>query len=90
MCVSKLSIYFEMKSILVTGANKGIGFQIVKKLLKDFNNTHLFLGSRNIQLGEEAVNKIVDELGKIHQIISLFPTFHIRGGHQDQSRVGPD
>ena len=52
-----------MKKILVTGANKGIGLGIVKKLLREFPDTHLLLGSRDVARGEAAVREILSEMG---------------------------
>lgn len=41
------------KYAFVTGANKGIGFEVVRQLAeKDY---HVFLGARNEDLGNEAV-----------------------------------
>ena len=55
---------FNMKKILVTGANKGIGLGIVKKLLRDFPDTYLLLGSRDVARGEAAVKEILSEMGR--------------------------
>jgi len=52
-----------MKKILVTGGNKGIGLGIVKKLLRDYEDTFILLGSRDAQRGEEAVKEVIQELG---------------------------
>jgi len=52
-----------MRRILVTGANKGIGQAIVIKLLEDFPDTYLLLGSRDVTRGENAVEQIVERLG---------------------------
>ena len=52
-----------MKKILVTGANKGIGLGIVKNLLREFPDTHLLLGSRDVARGEAAVREILSEMG---------------------------
>jgi len=52
-----------MKTILVTGGNKGIGLGIVKKLLRDYSDTFLLLGSRDVKRGEDAVKEVVQELG---------------------------
>ncbi len=45
-----------MKTALITGANKGIGFEAAKQLLQ--NDYYVFLGSRNEKLGNEAVEKL--------------------------------
>jgi len=55
------------KRILVTGANKGIGKAICERLLKEWKDTHVFLGSRDVQRGEEAVADIVKKLGSDYQ-----------------------
>ena len=52
-----------MKTILVTGANKGIGLGIVRRLLREYPDTQLLLGSRDVARGQEAVNQILGELG---------------------------
>jgi len=48
----------------VTGANKGIGLAIVTKLLEDYPDTYLLLGSRDVGRGEAAVRQVVGELGE--------------------------
>ena len=50
-----------MKRILVTGANKGIGQAIVTKLLEDFPDTYLLLGSRDVARGQTAIQQIIDK-----------------------------
>lgn len=48
--------------VLVTGANKGIGFGIVKSLLsKQDKNYRILLTSRNFDLVKEAVNKLSEQ-----------------------------
>ena len=44
-----------MRWVLVTGANKGIGLAIVEKLLQDFNDVSVFLGSRSVERGKAAI-----------------------------------
>lgn len=48
-----------MKTALVTGANKGIGFEVVKILAK--KGFLVYLGSRNIESGLTAVEKLKSE-----------------------------
>jgi len=47
-----------MKTALITGANKGIGFETAQQLLE--NGYFVFIGSRNIDNGESAVQKLKD------------------------------
>ena len=42
----------EQRVILITGANKGIGFEVAKKLAR--GSSVIFLGSRDRQRGEDA------------------------------------
>ncbi|MEQ9102219.1 MAG: SDR family oxidoreductase [Imperialibacter sp.] len=48
-----------MKSALITGANKGIGFETAKQLSQ--NGFHVFLGSRDLKNGLDAVEKLKAE-----------------------------
>lgn len=47
----------QRRLILVTGANKGIGFEVVKKLAAESssNGTVILLGSRDLQRGQDAL-----------------------------------
>lgn len=49
-----------MKKALITGANKGIGFETAIQLLK--NGYFVFIGSRNLENGQSAVQQL-NELG---------------------------
>jgi NAD(P)-dependent dehydrogenase (short-subunit alcohol dehydrogenase family) len=48
-----------MKKVLITGANKSIGFETAKVLLK--NGYYVYLGSRSVEKGNLAVEKLKNE-----------------------------
>jgi NAD(P)-dependent dehydrogenase (short-subunit alcohol dehydrogenase family) len=51
----------QQRVILVTGANKGIGFEVVKKLIKGTsasNNDLILLGCRDLKRGQDAINQL--------------------------------
>ena len=48
-----------MKRILITGANKGIGFATVKKLLESYSDTNVLLGSRDLTRGKQALENLL-------------------------------
>ena len=48
-----------MKSALITGANKSIGFETARQLLQQ--GFHVYLGSRDLQNGSEAVEQLIAE-----------------------------
>jgi NAD(P)-dependent dehydrogenase (short-subunit alcohol dehydrogenase family) len=49
-----------MRRILVTGANKGIGFAIAKGILTEHDDTYVLLGSRDRERGEAAVRALTE------------------------------
>ncbi len=49
----------KMKSALVTGANKSIGFEVSKQLAQ--KGIYVYLGSRNLENGKAAVDKLKSE-----------------------------
>lgn len=48
-----------MKRAFITGANKGIGFETARQLLQ--KGYHVYLGSRNLEKGMEAVEQLQSE-----------------------------
>jgi len=56
-----------MKSALVTGANKSIGFEVARQLAQ--KGVYVYLGSRNLENGLDAVNKLkADGLNNVEAI----------------------
>ncbi|CAG9540122.1 unnamed protein product [Cercopithifilaria johnstoni] len=51
------------KVFVVTGANKGIGYGIVKGLAEKLHGAIVYLTARNEKLGTESLDKLIKELG---------------------------
>ena len=58
-----------MKTALITGANRNIGFEVARQLAQ--NGIYVYLGSRNLENGIEAVNKLKAEGIKNVEAIQL-------------------
>jgi NAD(P)-dependent dehydrogenase (short-subunit alcohol dehydrogenase family) len=50
-----------LRRILVTGGNKGIGREIVRRLIADVPDVHVMLGSRSVARGEKAVEAVLQQ-----------------------------
>jgi NAD(P)-dependent dehydrogenase (short-subunit alcohol dehydrogenase family) len=59
-----------MRRILVTGANKGIGFAIVEAILNEHAGTFVYLGSRDRARGDEARAKLGDRASRV-EVLAL-------------------
>ncbi|WP_028980809.1 SDR family oxidoreductase [Sporocytophaga myxococcoides] len=58
-----------MKSALITGANKSIGFEVARQLSQ--KGVYVFLGSRDLVKGREAIDKLKAEGIKNIEVIQL-------------------
>jgi NAD(P)-dependent dehydrogenase (short-subunit alcohol dehydrogenase family) len=57
-----ISASSSMKRILVTGGNKGIGKAIISRLLTEWKDTHVVMGSRNVERGQQAMQDLIAEI----------------------------
>ncbi len=55
-----------MKSIIITGANSGIGFECAMQMAKIAPNEQIVLACRNVQGGNEAIEKIKQKTNHQH------------------------
>lgn len=62
-----------MRTILVTGANKGIGFAIAREILRQHDDTHVLLGSRDRARGQAAIEALAAEQPTWKDRVSLVP-----------------
>ncbi len=62
-----------MKSIIITGASSGLGFETAGKLAKDKNN-RLILACRNLQKAESARSKIISDTGNEEVTVLVLDT----------------
>ena len=62
-----------MQSVLVTGANKGIGLAAVEAILRDQPQYRVLLGSRDSQRGEAAVEQLLAATGANAERLAVVP-----------------
>ena len=59
------------KKILVTGANKGIGLAVCEALLESYSETFVFLGCRDRDMGNRAIEAIIQRNPRAENHIAL-------------------
>jgi NAD(P)-dependent dehydrogenase (short-subunit alcohol dehydrogenase family) len=74
----------NQKTALVTGANKGIGFEVARQLARQ--NFRVFLGARNEKAGREAAQKLSGEGNVIFLQIDVADEKSIRAAAEELSR----
>jgi NAD(P)-dependent dehydrogenase (short-subunit alcohol dehydrogenase family) len=55
------SISPDIKIVLITGANKGIGFEMARQIASQFTGYHILMGSRDVERGEKAAETLKKE-----------------------------
>lgn len=59
--MSTLMSASALRRVLVTGANKGIGREICRRMLADVPDSYVILGSRSASRGEAAISSIIEQ-----------------------------
>lgn len=58
-------------SVFITGANAGLGLETVKALLQSSKPYHIFLGTRSLSRGQDALDQITDIRKESKSIVEL-------------------
>jgi NAD(P)-dependent dehydrogenase (short-subunit alcohol dehydrogenase family) len=74
----------NQKTVLVTGANKGIGFEIVRELAR--LGLRVFLGARNAKAGRAAAEKLQSDGDVVFLEIDVSEETSIRAAAEELSR----
>ncbi len=76
----------NQKTALVTGANKGIGFEVVRELAR--LGLRVFLGARNLEAGRAAAEKLSADGAVVFLEIDVSDAASIRRAAEEVSRQG--
>merc|ERR1719231_2001816 len=60
-----------MQRVLVTGANRGIGLEVVKSILEERSDCFVFLGCRDLQAGQTLAEKLCESWGQRVEALQL-------------------
>lgn len=74
----------NQKTALVTGGNKGIGFEVVRQLARQ--GFQVFLGARNVKAGRAAAEKLSEEGVVVFLEIDVSKEANIRAATEEFSR----
>src|SRR6185295_10821170 len=74
----------EKRIVLVTGANKGIGFEVVRQLAR--KNFHVFLGARDEKAGRAAADKLENDGKVIFIEVDIANVESIKGAAKEFAR----
>src|SRR4051812_2747365 len=74
----------NQKTALVTGANKGIGFEVARQLARQ--NFRVFLGARNEKAGRDAAGKLSADGNVVFLRIDVADEKSIRAAAEEFSR----
>src|SRR3954462_7895074 len=74
----------NQKTALVTGANKGIGFEVARELAR--MGFRIFLGARNVEAGRAAAEKLKSEGEVVFLEIDISNEKSIRGAAEELTR----
>ena len=71
-----------MKTVIITGANSGLGFETAKKIAGYSKDFEIILACRNIQKAENAKEQIIEETGNSNIIVMQLDTSSIKSVRQ--------
>jgi len=67
-----------MKTVIITGANHGLGFETAKKIAKHSNDFNIILACRNPERAEKAKNDIIHETKNLNVSVMILDVSSIK------------